>query len=190
MEKNKFSKDILEFCDSFDMLIERESFWISMFKPKNKRCDWCYNMVDSGEGKIGWCPTEETKVKMRLSSSGEKNGMYGKRQSEYTKKKISKLAKGRKHRPESIKLMSRIKKGERNNFFGRTHSEETRKKISDSKSNSVLQISMDGSIIKRWRSPIEINNHFNTTAAYFWIRKKIFKNNIWTYEKNYQNGKR
>lgn len=77
--------------------------------------------------------------RMKIESCGSGNPMFGKKQSEETKKKIAEKATGRKHSKESVekrasKLRGKKREegchvGEKNPMFGRKHSEETKKKI-------------------------------------------------------------
>jgi len=52
-------------------------------------------------------PNEETRRKMSISMSEERNPMFG-----------------RKHKPETVEIFKKINAGERNPFFGRTHTKE------------------------------------------------------------------
>jgi hypothetical protein len=79
--------------------------------------------------------------RMKEEMCGSGNPMFGKKQSEETKKKIAEKATGRKHSKESVEKRAsnlRGKKreegchvGEKNPMFGRKHSEETKKKIGE-----------------------------------------------------------
>jgi group I intron endonuclease len=54
-----------------------------------------YNLTAGGEGSWGWSPSEETRRKMSLARKGERNGMFGKKQSLETREKIRQKAKQR-----------------------------------------------------------------------------------------------
>lgn len=54
-----------------------------------------YNILEGGEGAFGLKHSEKTKRQMSKSRTGKRNGMYGKRQSAETRKKISEKAKRR-----------------------------------------------------------------------------------------------
>lgn len=66
---------------------------------------------------------------------GELNGMYGKNHTEETKKKISKINKGRRLSEETKKKISEAISGENHPWYGRHHSEESKKKISENQPN-------------------------------------------------------
>jgi group I intron endonuclease len=69
----------------------------------------------NGDLKRGTKASEETKAKMRIAHSGEKNSFYGKTHSDYSKAKIS-----------------ATKQGCAGHWLGKTRSEETKRKISES----------------------------------------------------------
>jgi len=64
-------------------------------KSHSNKIKMLNNNLSDKEYKLKYCrpKTDETKQKMRIASSGENNGMYGKHHSEETKQKISNLAK-------------------------------------------------------------------------------------------------
>lgn len=97
-----FTIEVLEECETADLLNERERFWIAFFK-----CRWPngYNMTDGGEG--NWERTPESIEKMSrkgkrhttasrkqiaLSLTGENNPQYGIPLSDETKNKLSQAA--------------------------------------------------------------------------------------------------
>lgn len=96
---------------------------------------WLYGTKPDifGRSNPGWRPgmygkrhSDESKKKISEKTTGEKNPSYGKRVSEIIRKKISEAHKG-KHLSEE----HRRKLGERSR--GRHHSEESKRKISESK---------------------------------------------------------
>lgn len=77
-----------------------------------------YNMTYGGdEGRRNTVVSDETKLKMSIAHTGEKNGFYGKHHSEETKELLSLQRKGN-------------NTGEDNSFYGKQHSEETKNKLS------------------------------------------------------------
>jgi hypothetical protein len=58
------------------------------------------------------------------------NPMYGKHHTEETKKKISKINKGRVHTEDARKNMSHAKSGVNNGFYGKHHSDKTKEVLS------------------------------------------------------------
>ena len=71
---------------------------------------------------IGRVPSEETRKKLSVAGSGERNPFYGKTHTEEAKEKMSR--KGMKHSSESLAKMSKAS-------TGRMHTLETRKIISE-----------------------------------------------------------
>jgi hypothetical protein len=95
---------------------------------------WGANFTRGGEGTSGMKHSEETKRKNsesnKLSTTGEKNGMYGKHHSEETRKKIGEKSKGRKD-SESTRLKK--SKASMGKSKGRVLSEETKRKIAEAR---------------------------------------------------------
>jgi group I intron endonuclease len=140
-KKENFKKEILEFFDSKQDAFDGQEKYINKF---NTLIPNGYNISPLGGHNAMGCLSEETKKKISESNKGKhyKNGMYGKKMSEFakakikkaktgttlskeTKKKISESNKGKKHTEEYKKLMSEKLKG-------RKFSEETLKKMSNS----------------------------------------------------------
>ncbi len=49
--------------------------------------------------------------------------------------------------------------------------------------NRVYQLDKENNLIKIWQNPKEINIFYNTSMAYHWIKKNMFKeNSYWVYE--------
>jgi hypothetical protein len=94
----------------------------------------------AGKGKaktLGMKHSEETKKKMRLNNSGEKNPFYGKTHSEETKQKW--LGRktgngqgflGKKHSPETKEKMSLARRGKPSNSKGYKFTDEQRQRMS------------------------------------------------------------
>src|SRR5271165_5090577 len=110
---NNFIIEQIEECESKQIAIEREKYWIAYFKSTNQSIG--YNLTFGGEGSSGLKWTEESKKKVR----GENNPRFGKPLSNETKEKLSKIF-----------------SGENNPFYGKKHSKETveflkNRKVSD-----------------------------------------------------------
>ena len=95
---------------------------------------WGANLTMGGEGISGWLHSEESKKKNsesnKLSCAGELNGMFGKKHSEETRRKIGEKSKGR-----IDSLETRKKKSDAGKICnkGRKMSLEAKKKMSESR---------------------------------------------------------
>jgi group I intron endonuclease len=74
--------------------------------------------------------SEKTRAKMSEARSGKKHPFYGKKHSEETLKKMSDVKKGKKHSAETRAKNSAANSGDKNAMYGKKHSVETRAKIS------------------------------------------------------------
>ena len=104
----------LEFVDP-SLLIEREQYYIDILKPE-------YNSAPKAYSSLGIVRSKEFKEKLSNSLSGKNNPMYGRKQSEETKKKISAIHKGKKISTQQREKMSLVLKG-------RKRSEETKQRM-------------------------------------------------------------
>lgn len=147
--KKNFKKEIIEQCSDFEILCDREEYWIEELKAIEKG----YNIIKTSKG----------------TGCGEANPFYGKKHSEKSLKKmseihkgkiisleqrlnLSKTNKGRKHTEEAknkigkahkgkklskeqidgIKKYAKTLIGDKNPMFGKKHSEKSKRKMSNS----------------------------------------------------------
>jgi hypothetical protein len=95
---------------------------------------------------VGKTHTEETKHRISVSTSGEKNHNFGKPMADGAKQKLRKYRTGRTHTEETKAEMSKTRKGVPKSVemkhklaitrTGTTHAEETKDKISETKTGS------------------------------------------------------
>lgn len=130
---DKFTKEILEECETQEQLNEREIFWIAKINCKSPNG---YNLTDGGDGVSGYTPTP--KHRKNISTS-----LTGRRLSPEHCKNISLSKSGKnhpnygKHRSEKTKAKLRISKlGEKNPMYGKPapnrgkkHTETTKAKM-------------------------------------------------------------
>lgn len=95
---------------------EYQKYYISLYDTTNNK--YGYNICEGGEGRTAPV-SEETKIKIRNSTIGEKNHFYGKHHTEESLQKI------RQARKKQV--------GEKNPFYGKHHTEESKRKISEAK---------------------------------------------------------
>lgn len=107
--KENFRRIVIEYCDSFEELIEVEPFWIENLDTRNPKVG--YNITVGGDG---W-------------------GNNGCNFSEEWRKNIGKSQLGKHHSKETKEKMSQISKEyvakNGHNWQGQKHSEETKEKI-------------------------------------------------------------
>lgn len=104
---------------------EIESSLITKFGRIDNKTGCLVNLTNGGEGQSGWIPGDKYRKKMSESTSGVKNGMFGRKHSEETKEKIRERAIGRKASDETKKKMSLERVGFKNGFYGKKHKNET-----------------------------------------------------------------
>ena len=129
--KENFKKEILEKCDDFNKLNEREIFWIKECDSTNLKIG--YNIRHGGDNNLafdyksrnkrisesltGRAFSEEHKKNIKLNHhdvSGIKNPMYGKTHNKEAVDKIIKANVGRKCSSETLKKFSKRSAGEKN----------------------------------------------------------------------------
>jgi group I intron endonuclease len=119
--KEMFSIELVEEVESSERAYELEMFYI---KKYNTKAPNGYNLTDGGDGIFGWNITDEYREqcssRVKELHKNKKVGMYGKKHTEETKKKMSDSSKGNK------------------NCLGRVLSDETKLKISESNKGKVL----------------------------------------------------
>jgi group I intron endonuclease len=125
--KENFKKEILEECNSTEMLDEREKYWIFYFNATGKDG---YNITSGGYGNTkgmkGKKHSDETRQKLR-------NANLGRFVSEETKQKMSNSLKGKEFPPMTNETKQKISNGHK----GLKHSEETRQKMSNSRKGKL-----------------------------------------------------
>ena len=145
--KKNFIKEILEYCDTKEILDEREIYYIKKYDSINMG----YNLSIGGTGGpnfSGKSHSEETREKMkktwdkRKEDPNFKHNLLGFKHSEETKKKMSSFRRGKfcgpensmygkKHTEESRQKMGRPRFGPENSMYGKKHTEEAKQKISE-----------------------------------------------------------
>lgn len=197
---------------------EREIYWIKKIGRKDLNEGTLVNFTDGGDGVLGYTFTESDKLKMSIAHSGESNHFYGKIHTEESKQKMSDARKGKPSNMKGKNLSQETKDYLRYINLGKTHTEETkqkmsisrkgkpikgheqteetRKKISESSSGEknkkrkeVVQLDMNGNVIKEWRSVADIKRELgiwhvdsccrglrNHAGGFKWIYKQIINN--------------
>lgn len=156
--KDNFKKEVIEECDSYDKMNEREIYWIEHFNAVKSR--EYYNLKEGGDG--GDCPqthTKEFKEKMSKLEMGEKNPMYNKKHKKESKQLMKERAKGRytlkwfikrygkegkQKWEERNKQLSEGRMGDKNPFFGKTFKYEEHPRYKKVDKNKLLKLIESG----------------------------------------------
>ena len=128
--KQNFSIELIENVESAERAYELEIFYIQKYNTKVPNG---YNLTDGGDGIFGWEASKEYRQecseRVKLLHKEKKVGMYGKKHSEETKKRMSASSKGNKNCLGRT-LSEESKQKIREKHLGKIVSEETKKKIS------------------------------------------------------------
>jgi group I intron endonuclease len=201
--ENNFEFNVIEIVDNEDDLLNREQFWIDNFNSSNS--DYGYNILPFAGRTSGVKRTESTKIKLSIAKIGNKNPMYQKEVSQETRQRISKSLI---NMPEDKKKEMLRKRGEKISIsqIGRRLSNETKQKMRDKKLGNILsetqklkikvansikivQVDLQGNLIKKWNSMIDVQRElgYDTGAISKCCNKinKTYKNNLWFFADEY-----
>lgn len=118
--KENFSIELIDFCNSWEELEEKERYYISEYKSLQD--EFGYNMTEGGDGTIGRYVTMETRDKIRQKA-------LGREVSEETREKLSEAGK--------VRTEGRIAYWESG-------------KIGDNRRKPILQYTKEGNFIKEF----------------------------------------
>lgn len=131
--EDNFFIELIEEVDTASRAYELEQYYI---KKYNTKAPYGYNLTDGGDGIFGWDVSEEYRQecseRVKLLHKGKKVGMYGKKHSIETKRKMSEATKG-KPKPWLIgkEKTDETKQKIREKQLGKIISDETKQKISE-----------------------------------------------------------
>ena len=133
--EQKFSIELIEVVESAERAYELEIFYIREYNTKAPNG---YNLTDGGDGIFGWNITDEYREQCSSRTKelhkNKKIGMYGKKHTDETRKKMSESSKGNQNclgRVLSEETKFKISESNR----GKKHTDDTRKKISENHHN-------------------------------------------------------
>jgi group I intron endonuclease len=170
--KENFKKEIIEVCDSYEHMNEREVYWIEHFNAVEDR--QFYNMKSGGDG--GDCPTHYTKeFKEKMKVINQHNRMHGKQHTEKAKEKQRNAAVGRyslewfidrygnqlgnKKYETRCKNMKIKSSGKNNPFYGKAHKYEDHPQYTHIPEDILKKLILEG------KSRNTIAKMFNTSAT-------------------------
>lgn len=154
--KRNFKKEILQICNSFEELNEREIYWIDKLNARNK--DIGYNIAFGGADHVmtGRTHTVESKEKMSesqktLYKNGYKNPMLGKKLSDEAREKMKKsrntflnTIKGKETVKKTAKISADKRRGKKRSAAACAQIKEGLKKLF---AKTILQMDMSDNIV-------------------------------------------
>lgn len=180
--RKNFKKIIIEQCENEQHLDEREIYWINHFDAVNSRN--YYNLRFGGDGgTVAYTLTEEFREKMSKITSGENNGMFGRKHKEESKQLQREKAAGRftlewfinrdgkegeKHWKERNKRLSENIMGEKNPFYLKGFDYEKHPQYTHIDKDELL------SLIKQGLGGVLLAKHFNTTTTTIYAKIKHY----------------
>lgn len=188
--KVNFKKEVIEICDNWDRLNEREVYWIKELKSLHPNG---YNLCKGGRGGVSCGENHhlykksqktETKEKIRKSLSGRKRPkeavikqLETRSKKEYHiteehKRIVSKNFKGKNQTEEQLRKLSIVRKGRVSGMKDKHHTEEAKEKnrikhLGKLPANikQVDQYTLGGEFIKTWESLAELNRKCRYTHS-------------------------
>jgi hypothetical protein len=133
--KHNFKKEILEYCNSFEELCQREIYWVEYYK--NLLRDKCYNVSTGGKGGNWKMWMDEERINEVLSNfkkaSDLKKGKYSSwnKGLKYSRDMIDKLSKAHTGKIQSQETIEK----RREKLIGKKRTEEQIKRQSESIKN-------------------------------------------------------
>jgi group I intron endonuclease len=101
--KENFIKEIIEECHSFEQMVEREEYWLNYYDAGHSKM--FYNMHNKGSGAEH---SDEWRRQRSILTIGENNPFYGKTHSIQSRKRMSKIRKGKRWSDEYKLKMSEV----------------------------------------------------------------------------------
>lgn len=121
-----FNKEILEECNSLELLNEREKYWIDFYKSTNRSVE--YNITKGGTGGDTLSNNPNKKqIGEKISNSNKKiwsDSTYKKKMSELRKTQITR---------ETRQKISDSTKGKNNRMYGKSHQQCSKDKMSNAR---------------------------------------------------------
>lgn len=188
---SNFTLEIFEYCEP-NLLIYREQYYIDLLKPE-------YNILKIVGFTFGYKHTIDTKLKMSILRTGERNNMYNKKHTKQTREAISLALKGKSRIEHSHThtAITRAKIGQAH--IGKVLSKETKLKLSlvtigislkvfDIKNNFKEFPSINSAAKYLNANGSTINTVIKKGKSYknLIFKSQILDNRIWVYDLNYQ----
>lgn len=161
--QENFEFRVIEETD-VELVNDREVYWIAFYDSTNREKG--YNL-ESGGG-VGKEIHEETKKKLSLLFSGEKNPNYGVNVSVETRKKLSFARKGKKLSESYVAALTKAMRRIGGSFRGKKHSVKTRKQMGVSKRKITDEqvIEIKRAFFAGEKTRTELATQFNVTRSF------------------------
>lgn len=186
--------EILEYVDDISKLNEREEYWLKKFNVADNPL--YYNKTNKSYGPTfqteEWKLSQSSKMKGKnttkgktwkvLNTSNYKGGNFkGKKHSDET---INKL----KTHPTRNQNISKSLKGRNiSDWKHKIHTSERNNKISQTRGEGIIQLDLEGNIIKEWISFNEVRKNGYPGVSGAIRREKEYKGYIWKRKKDFVN---
>lgn len=180
---NKYGKECIERNIICTYETKEEGNNLEMFyidKYKNQFKERCLNIAIGGQGgNLGG----EVNKRISMAVSGENNGMYGKKLSVESRKKISDKLKKIQHKPNLGKTLdsewrehlSESHRGENAYWLNKHHSEETKQKIREARKNQK-NLNLTSAKGKHWfTNGVYSKMFFEGEQPEGWVRGRVYK---------------
>lgn len=197
---NKYSEEnfeliILEECEK-EQLLDREQHYLDSYNP-------IYNINKIAENCSGRILSEESRKKISLKNKGKKHSDETKRKmsdnrvsnplifTDEVRKKISNSKKGKNNPMYGKTYLSRIK-AVKKALTGKPRPQNIKDKISKANSIPIVQLDLQENFIRYWDSTLQVERELigflgNGITRCCRGQRKMYKNFIWKYKKDYDN---
>ena len=147
--KTDYAVQILFESSSYDFIKEKEKEFIKIYGRKNLNKGSLSNLTDGGEGVLNAVISDETRLKISLSSKGRVSPNKGKQWSQEFKNKISNSLKGNKLKKESIEKRTNTLKQK---AIERGYYQDNKWKENIGKANSKAVYVLKENVIQKFES--------------------------------------
>lgn len=148
VKKTKYEVEIIIDNLNREYALEKEKEFIELYGRIDLKNGTLCNLTEGGDGCIGF--SQEVKNKMSAAQKGNKKWKL--RKSNDYCRLMGLSNKGKKLSKEQKRKISETRIGEKAPFFGKTHSNKTKITISLAKQKPVAQYSLDGNLIREYKS--------------------------------------
>ena len=185
-ENPNYYVEIIAVDLSHEDACELEILLIEEYGRQNLNTGCLVNMTRGGEGVLD-CQTmgdlnpakrPEVREKLRIASTGKRNGMYGKKGKDspiYGERNGMYGKKGKKNGMYGKKNGMHGRTGKTNPFYGKTHSKEFIRQQQVNQSNPVFMYNRNNELINSFECVTDCKEFYKCTSENIWYRIKTEK---------------